>query len=1102
MWYRRPDTWLQVAVLLLALGVYMATLGPTIDFWDTAEYVTTSHIVGIPHQPGTPLYVIVGRVFDILFGQPDTMKESLRTAWAVNFMSAVFSALAVMMVYLIIVRVARRSDPDSGWLARAGGLVGALFLLFSQTFWNNAIEAEVYGLAAFMMTTLTWVGLVWYDHRTERRSDWLLLLLIYLCGLGVGFHLGSLLVFPAVFLMVWLATDRQLPVLDLTLVSVGVALFLASTTFVTDGGVLITLILMYAAGCLLRAFWPLLMRAMGNDPGDGPLLRPFALYGLLLFVIGLSVHAVLMIRAGASPEPAINQTVPSDFETLLSVLRREQYPPLNPLERRADLGYQISYYYGFFMRQFSFLPATLESRVLFAGNMFGFIPAKLTLDHLSVLIGPVMLGLLGIVHTVRRARPLVWLLLLAYFINADFLNGYLNFTASEVRERDYFYFAAFLFFSVFIGLGASALLRWTSGALGSSQENLERSVDERPPGRPFVVTGFVYRVVLAFLAALILLVVIKDDTKSAWLGLFLFGGVFVGLGLARFVDSLAETRRGVAAPSAWQERSAGSRWIIGAVLGLVVIIGAVTLRMFTASTVDAVFAITVYVAVFGGLFLGYGERRGGPRPAPQPERPAGIKVDGLTRVAAVLLVILAALPVTGGLGVWEHDKWFTHDRSENRIAYEYAYNILAGLDENAIIFTNGDNDTFPIWYLQEVEHFRRDVTVVNLSLVNLGWYVKQLKRIEHPVALTYSDAEIDELRPILYRDKESGQPVYIMVREYVVKDIIDANRVIRSPRPIFFAVTIPRENMERYYPFLQMEGLAYRLTSERAEDGLPDTEPARLLSNVFGAYRFGALTDGDNALRQETFAAQAGWSSDQPVSHFLTGLEEPPNVDYDLMLEMIGGERTDVYRDPNTVNLLGNYPASIARAGFGYLSRAEELRRADGSIAFADTLSYDRYTGQALFCYELARVFDPYNGLVAAGYYPTLLLERGRIEEALVYLEEIHGRVAPDLERSAVLATLRSLVAMNQTATATVWLEQMITAEPQWRLGYELLFRVHEANGDVSQAADVVERYRQANGGDDPALRNALEEMRRRARLQEQQRLEQEIRDSGALEDD
>ena len=103
----------------------MATLGPTTAFWDCGEFITTSHIVGVPHQPGTPLYVLVGRVFDIVFWAARTSPQpAMRTAWAVNFMSAFFSALAVMFVYLIIWELARRADPDAGWLAHVGGVVG------------------------------------------------------------------------------------------------------------------------------------------------------------------------------------------------------------------------------------------------------------------------------------------------------------------------------------------------------------------------------------------------------------------------------------------------------------------------------------------------------------------------------------------------------------------------------------------------------------------------------------------------------------------------------------------------------------------------------------------------------------------------------------------------------------------------------------------------------------------------------------------------------------------------------------------------------------------------------------------------------------------
>ncbi len=1083
-WYRRPDLWLPLAVLAAALAVYTATLGPTIDFWDTAEYVTVSHIVGVPHQPGTPLYVLVGRVFDVLLGQPEISEPSYRSAWAVNVMSALFSALAVMMVYLIVVRVARRNDPDAGWLARAGGLTGAVFLMFSDTFWNNAIEAEVYGLAAFMMAMLTWLALVWYEHRREPRSKWGLLLLIYLCGLGVGFHLGSLLVFPAFFYLVWMSTDRRLPVLDLTLVGVGIALFLSSTTYVTDPTVLLTLLILYTLGCLLRAAWPQILHLAGRRDPDGMVWRPFALYGLLLFVAGLTVHVVLMIRAGAVPEPAINQTVPQDFATLMDVLRRTQYPPINPLERQADLWFQLGYYWEFFLRQFSFLPEVDGGSL----NRFA--------DRASVLLLPLGLALVGLLHTAVRTRPLVWLLVLGYLINADGLTLYLNFTDHEVRERDYFYFAAFLYTAVFSGLGAAALLRWTSGPLGPSLERLERASMNWPPGRPFHPLGFVFKVSFALAVAVVGVAILPEAAETRWAALFVFGGLFLGLGLSPWVRSLA--RSDDQAPPAWNERSWPWRLGMGAALAAAVLAGLGLVTLISNGS-NPVFAGVLYLFTFGGLFLGYGERREGPRELPEPQWPEPVRADWLSLVAAVAIIGLAALPAVGALDSRWHDKWFTHDRSENRIAYEYAYNILAGLDENAIIFTNGDNDTFPIWYLQEVERFRRDVSVVNLSLVNLGWYVKQLKRFDPPVPMTYTDAEIDELRPVGYRDQETGELVVVMVREYVVKDIIDANRASTTPRPVFFAVTIPRENMERYHAFLQMEGLAYRLTEQRAADGIPETDPDRLLANVYGAYKFDALTTGDTRERKRRFDQMAGWTGDRPRHERLTGVDAPLPVDYWQLLELLGDRRDDVYIDGDTRNLLGNYPASIARAGFRYLAGAEELRLEDGSFRASDDELYDHYTGMALLCYETALRLDPYSALVAAGYYPSLLIERGQTERALAYLETIHGRMEPDLEQSAVLNGMRGLVTIGEEDRAIGWLERRLAAEPGWRLGYELLIRIHESLGNAAEAVAVADLYRENTGEDDPVLRQMVDDLRDRARQEEQRRLREQLEQRGSI---
>ncbi|HPF71949.1 MAG TPA: DUF2723 domain-containing protein, partial [Candidatus Krumholzibacteria bacterium] len=451
-WLRRPHVLIAAGVFILSLAVYTATLGPTTDFWDCGEFITTSHIVGIPHQPGTPLYVLVGRVFDVILGNADITKPAMRTAWALNFMSAFFSALAVMLVFLIIRDLARRADPDSGWLPEIGGLVGSLFLAFSETFWNNAIEAEVYGLSGFMLALLAWLALRWYHHRENLGSHNLLLMMIYLLGLGVGFHLGSLLVYPGIFLLVLLARGRRLPIFDLWLMSTGLLIFLMSTS-IRNNTLIIVLLLAYAVVVAVRAM-------QGEH---------FALLGSALFFVGLTVHAMMLIRAGANPEPVINQTDPETFAKLMTVIRREQYPPLNPFHRQAPLGWQFGYYYGFLFKQFYVLG-----------------PGHGMLTAVTTFLGPVFLALLGVFHGLRRIWRLTLLPLVSYLINGEALTLYLNFTDHEVRDRDYFYFAAFMFFAVFIGMGAAALLRYLAGGEGPSSDKVEAEGGDwraTPPAR-------------------------------------------------------------------------------------------------------------------------------------------------------------------------------------------------------------------------------------------------------------------------------------------------------------------------------------------------------------------------------------------------------------------------------------------------------------------------------------------------------------------------------------------------------------------------------------------------------------------------------------------
>jgi hypothetical protein len=899
-------------VFALTLAVYTATLNSTTPFWDAGEFITTSHIVGVPHQPGTPLYVLMGRVFDIVFsGQPDITQPSLRTAWAVNFMSAFFSALAVTFIYLLIWELARRADPDSGWLAHAGAVTGALFLAFSETFWNNAIEAEVYGLAAFMLALLAWLAVRWHEARTHVGSNNLLLMMIYLLGLGVGFHLGTLLVYPGIFVLMVLAAKRKLPLWDVLLMSAGLALFLFST-ITKNNTLLIFLLAVYLLVVGVRA-------ATGHR---------FALWGSALFFLGLTVHAIMLIRAGASPEPFINQTAPDDFGTLLSVIRREQYPPMNPFQRQAPLGWQYGYYYQYLFKQFYFL-----------GQGSGL------LTTISTVLGPIFLALVGLMQGLRRLRPLIFVPLLGYLINGEILTLYLNFTNHEVRERDYFYFAAFMFAAVFIGLGVSALLRYLAGAEGKSAAQIEK---------------------------------------------------------------------------------AGGDW----------------------------------------------------RSLAKP-----VKLKPTVLAAAGVLLLLPLLPLAPG-----STKYFEHDNTNNGIAYEYAWNILAGCDENGILFTNGDNDTFPIWYLQEVEKFRRDVTVVNLSLINLPWYIKQLKHApENPLALQRSDQEIDELRHRLYEDPKTGEQTFIMIKDYVLHDIIEANKGPK-PRPIFFAVTIPQENMERYYPNLQMEGMTYRLTDEPGPDNLPTTDPQAVVQNMLGVYRLDSVMDGDTPARQQVYRAMAGLADDGPRRGLGRSARDLRAGDLDSLSRMVGNLRTDQYRVPNANFLLGNYPAALNRAGYEFYLRASDA-------AATDQARYKELLDSALSAFRASLAVAPFNEQ-ALEFFPLLLVQAYRDDEAGAFLTSLQGNVPVEIEERTVFNSIRGFVRGGVPELAAGWLAGRIAAQPERKFYYQVLFSVHQALGEITQARAVMDAWKTQSGEEDADMARGLQEMRAKAGAGEQDQVRQQVEES------
>ena len=206
-------------VFLISFGIYLKTMAPTVSFWDCGEFIATAYTLGVPHPPGAPLYILVGRVFTILL-------PFWEVARRVNFISVLVSSLAIMSLYFVIVRLVERikglNTPK--WCAYLAGAVGALSLAFTHTFWFNAVEAEVYASSIFLTVLAIWLALVWAERHERPRADRLLLFLAYLLGLSGGVHLLCWLTVPTVFLLIWF-TDRR-PLKDFKLLGTGLLLFL------------------------------------------------------------------------------------------------------------------------------------------------------------------------------------------------------------------------------------------------------------------------------------------------------------------------------------------------------------------------------------------------------------------------------------------------------------------------------------------------------------------------------------------------------------------------------------------------------------------------------------------------------------------------------------------------------------------------------------------------------------------------------------------------------------------------------------------------------------------------------------------------------------
>ena len=450
----RPPYRTALVVTGVVLAVYVLTLAPTVTFWDAGELIAAAKVLGIPHPPGTPLFVMIAHVWALLI---PASEYALRT----NLLSAVLSASAAGLFFLVAHESIRRFNTglDAGttrWLSLIGAAAAALLGAFTFTNWQNSNETEVYTVATFTIAAMSWLAHVWRQKRGTDRGPRLLLLIVYLAGISIGNHLLALLAGPGV-VMFMVATLLRDPAADVAerrrewaqaAVVAGVwalliGLGLGSTGLILLGGLCF-------AGAAVYAL-------LGGTGG-------FALLTLFIACIGMTPYLYLYLRSAQGPP--INEAAPATFDALLAVIRRAQYPPRTPFDDPT-----VAHGTDNPGRTLGLMAIQLWDYVVYftwqwAKTVSVWVQVPITLLFLG-------LGLRGSYAQRRVDRPAWWLLFMLFLVTGLGLVVYMNFKPGfgrwfdlypeggnhEVRERDYFFVVSFIVWGVWAGMGAALLVR-------------------------------------------------------------------------------------------------------------------------------------------------------------------------------------------------------------------------------------------------------------------------------------------------------------------------------------------------------------------------------------------------------------------------------------------------------------------------------------------------------------------------------------------------------------------------------------------------------------------------------------------------------------------
>ena len=720
--YSKGNTLTGWFVFCVALVTYYLTVEPTASYWDCSEYIATAAKLQVGHPPGAPLFQMMGAFFSSFASSPE------RVAFWVNMMSVLASAFTILFLFWSLTRIITRfilKDPSPSGiqaiLVLGASVVGALSYTFSDSFWYNAVEAEVYAMAMLITSAMFWLGLRWEEDMLKPRGDRWLVLIAFLIGLSFGVHFMGLLTVPAIGMLFYFKhypfSWKSFVVANV--VSVAILLFIfklllpltlayfgnAEVFFVNSFGLPFnsgTII----AGLSILAFFIWGLRFTQQKKW---VQANTGLWCVVFILVGFSSWIMLPIRANANT--VINENAPTDARALLAYYNLEQYPETHlfygPMYTDMYAGqdednpykddkpkYEKDYKKGRYVVVNAWEDARINAnskhtgllpRMWSSGNAVNYItyfgapnfdikPEYSTqtqlIDAINDFISRVNNGEVdanGYHQFLQRFGSYLDIEKPSLIDNLNYLFTF---------QINYMYFRYFMWnfagkqndeqgnLDPFDGNWISGISWLDSFRLGP-QKNLYGDAKNNK-GRN------TYYMLPLFLGVLGALFLYQQDKKRFWVLLVFF--LFTGLALKVYLNER------VFEPRERDYALVGSFYVFAMCIGIGVVAFAESLKKYVS-----------------------------------------------LRVAAPLSIGLCLLAVPVLMG---SQNWDDHDRSNRYTAQSTAKAYLDSIDKDkdAMIFTIGDNDTFALWYAQEIEGYRTDVRSINTQLLATDWYIDQLKR--------------------------------------------------------------------------------------------------------------------------------------------------------------------------------------------------------------------------------------------------------------------------------------------------------------------------------------------------------------------------------------